>query len=89
MPVIEAVYLSEKSVQLFSWLKSRKEIFPSIENVHTGYGAQPTYLNGYRVSLLGVKQPGLEDDRSYPSSNDGKNERRYDSSPPYTSIKWK
>jgi len=83
MPMIEAVDLSETSIHMFSWLKSLKEIFPFIENVHTGYEAQPaSYLNGYRVSLLRVKQPGREDDRSYPSSNDVKNERRYNSSPP-------
>ena len=90
MPMIVAVDLSETSVHLFSWLKSGKEIFPFIDNVHIGSGAQlASYLNGYRVSLLGVKKPGCEDDRFYLSSNDVKNERRYNSSLPNASIKWK
>jgi len=59
MPMIEAVGISETSVHLFSRLKSGQEIFPVIENVHAGSEAKPaSYLNGYRVSLPGVKHPG-------------------------------
>jgi hypothetical protein len=90
MPMIKAAGFSETSVHLFSWLKSGKEIFPFIENVHSGSAAQPaSYLNCYRVFLLGVKQPGRKADRSYPSSNDVKNEMRYNYSIPRVSIKWK
>jgi hypothetical protein len=57
MSMIKAAGLSETSVHLLSWLKSGKGIFPFTENVHTGSVSQPaSYLNGYRVSLLEVKQ---------------------------------
>jgi len=71
MSMIKAAGLSETSVHLLSWLKSGKEIFPFTENVHNGSGAQPaSYLKGYRVSLLEVKQLEREADRCYPYSND-------------------
>jgi len=61
-----------------------------MENVHTGSEAQPaSYLNEYRASLPGVKQPGREANCSYPSKNNVKNERTYNSSPPNACIKWK
>jgi hypothetical protein len=69
MPVVEAVGLSETSVHLLSWLKLAQEIFLLIENVRSGTDAQSaSYLNGYRVSLPGVKQPEREADCSYPTT---------------------
>lgn len=47
--------------------------FSLLQNVQTRSGARPVFFNRYRRSLLGVKRPYLEVERSLPSSATVKN----------------